>query len=123
MRSLISRIRSWYAGHVVGVWISTLVLVLVLLYLGPSIIITVPSGYGGVLWRRFNYFGLVPDGTVTKWSYDEGTHWKLPWDKFFMYDLRLQNVTTTFPVLMNDGLQVQAEITVRFRPLQGELGD
>src|SRR5262245_23216480 len=123
MRTLLATLRQWYDDHSVSFWIASLVFLLLVLYLIPSIIITIPPGHGAVLWRRFDYFGLVEDGTATDFTYLEGTHWKLPWDKAFDYDLRIQELTVNFPVLMNDGLRIEAEVTIRYRPIQVELGN
>ena len=39
-----------------------------------------------------------------------------------IYDIRLQDVTRTFGVIANDGLSIQTEISIRFRPMEMELG-
>ncbi len=40
----------------------------------------------------------------------------------FLYNIRLQQVSHTYDVLTNDGLDVKAEITIRFKPVEGDLG-
>ena len=63
-------------------------------------VINVPSGQVGVLWKRFNGFDLycvcwVGRGTVLdpRELREEGLHLVWPWDKLYLYDLRLQSST------------------------------
>ena len=55
----------------------------------PYLVVTVPSGHVGVLWKRFGG-GTVLDPRQLK---DEGLHLILPWNELFLYDLRLQSLT------------------------------
>src|ERR1700730_129923 len=59
--------------------------------LAPYVLVTVPSGFVGVLWKRFGG-GTVLDPRQLK---DEGMRFILPWNKLFLYDLRLQSATET----------------------------
>lgn len=56
------------------------------------------------------------------WPYSEGLHWKWPWDRIYIYDIRLQQVSHTYDVLTNDGLAVNAEVTIRWKPIEEDLG-
>jgi regulator of protease activity HflC (stomatin/prohibitin superfamily) len=123
MRRVFVAIRDWQRRHVIGLAVTGLIAVLLLLYLLPVIVVTVPAGSSAVLWRRFDYFGIAQDGTITDWTYQEGTHYKLPWDRVYIYDTRLRELTTNLGVLMSNGLHVQAEVTLRFRPIDTELGN
>src|ERR1700692_4078660 len=58
----------------------------------PNMVMTVPSGQVGVLWERFRG-GTVLDPRRLR---DEGLHIILPWDRLFLYDLRLQSATETY---------------------------
>lgn len=120
----LTRLRGVYRRQVVGFWLSLLALALVTLYLLPSIVVTIPAGHAGVLWRRFGLFGALGNsgGTSLDAPMGEGTHYKLPWNHVQIYDIRLQDVTRTFGVIANDGLSIQAEISIRFRPMEAELG-
>ena len=83
-------------------------LVLILLY--PFIAFTVPSGHAAVLWKRFGG-GTVLDPQLVL---GEGFHLIFPWDKAFLYDLRLQSRNETFKVITKDGIGVSVSTTVRF---------
>ena len=39
----------------------------------------------------------------------------LPWDKLFLYDLRLQTTTDTYNAISKDGVNLAATINIRFR--------
>jgi regulator of protease activity HflC (stomatin/prohibitin superfamily) len=121
---VLTRLRGLYRRRVVGFWLSLLALALVILYLLPSIVVTIPAGHAGVLWRRFGLFGALGNsgGTSLDPPMGEGTHYKLPWNHVQIYDIRLQDVTRTFGVIANDGLTIQTEISIRFRPMEMELG-
>jgi regulator of protease activity HflC (stomatin/prohibitin superfamily) len=71
--------------------------------------VTIPAGHGGALWLRF--FG----GTIVAFHYDEGTKLIFPWDKIYVYDLRIQQRTKKFEVLTKEGLHITIEATLMFR--------
>ena len=88
-----------------------LVATLVGVILAPFVLVTVPTGYVGVLWKRFGG-GTVLDPRYLK---NEGTRITLPWNVVFFYDLRLQSVTETYNAISKDGINMSATINIRFR--------
>src|SRR3546814_16279294 len=84
--------------------------------LRPDILIFSKPGEAGVLWKRFG------GGTVTERVYDEGTHIIFPWDKMYIYNVRLQHRNTSFEVLSRDGLQYTVDVTIRFRLIREDAG-
>jgi SPFH domain / Band 7 family len=88
-----------------------LVATLVCLVLAPFSLVTVPSGYVGVLWKRFGG-GTVLDPSKLK---AEGMRVTLPWNVVFLYDLRLQSATETYNAISMDGISLTATINIRFR--------
>src|SRR5437899_8908354 len=74
-------------------------------------VITVPSGEVGVLWKRFGG-GTVLDRRRLK---NEGFNLILPWNQVFLYDLRLQCFTESYKVISSDGVSLTATFIVRFR--------
>ena len=97
--------------HLPGVVIYLMVATLVVVVLLPHMLVTVPSGQVGVLWKRFAH------GTVLnpRRLLDEGIHVILPWDKVFLYDLRVQSVTDTYNAISKDGVNLNATLNIRFR--------
>jgi regulator of protease activity HflC (stomatin/prohibitin superfamily) len=45
-----------------------------------------------------------------------------PWNKMFIYNIRLQQTTHTYDVLANDGLEMQAEVAITWKPIEADLG-
>jgi prohibitin 2 len=77
----------------------------------PHMVITVPSGHVGVLWKRFGG-GTVLDPRLLK---NEGFNLILPWNEVFQYDLRLQSFTESYNAISSDGVNLTASVVVRFR--------
>jgi regulator of protease activity HflC (stomatin/prohibitin superfamily) len=121
------RPRTWrrFVGrHLPSLSITLLVGLLLATILFPYVVITVPSGSVGVLWKRFNGYDLycwcfVGRGTILdpRELRDEGLHVIWPWDKLYIYTLRLQSSTQTYNAISKDGVNVTAQINVRFQLL------
>ena len=103
--------RQFVDHHLPSVVIYLMAATLVLVVLWPRILVTVPSGQVGVLWKRFAN-GTVLDPRQLR---DEGLHLVLPWDKLFLYDLRLQSLTDTYDAISSDGVGMKATLNIRFR--------
>ena len=110
--------------HLPGLAFSLMLALLLIVVLWPYIVITVPSGRVGVLWKRFNGFDVycwcfVGRGTVLdpRELREEGLHVIAPWDKLFLYDLRLQSTTLAINAISKDGVSVTAQINVRYQLL------
>ena len=95
---------------------------LILAVVYPYVVVTVPTGHVGVLWKRLGGLGVycwcvVNRGTVLdpRELRDEGLHVIWPWDKLYLYDLRLQTVTQTYNAISRDGVSLTASISVRFQ--------
>lgn len=112
---------SWHRNRLV-VQLTALVLLLLFVYLIPAIFIVIQSGEAGVLWRRFSYFGQVQAGTDTQHTLGEGVALKFPWDRIYIYNVRLQNARQEYDVLTKGGLPIKVQISVRFRPVEERLG-
>jgi prohibitin 2 len=97
-------------------WLPTLTIFLLVMTLmgvviAPQVAINVPSGHVGVLWKRFGG-GTVLDPRKIR---DEGLHFIWPWDRLFLYDLRLQSITENYNVASSDGVNLTASVNIRFR--------
>lgn len=87
---------------------------LVVLY--QTTTVSIQSGEGGVLYRQFG------GGTVTDQYYSEGFHFLAPWNKMYIYNTRNQEEKENMEALSKNGLSIQLEMSIRFRPIQNELG-
>jgi len=119
------RKRGWWRflwRHLPSVSIGLMVTLLVMVVLWPYVVITVPSGQVGVLWLRligfdFYCWCLAGRGTVLdpRELREEGLHLISPWNKLFLYDLRLQSATQTYNAISKDGVSVAVQINVRYQ--------
>jgi prohibitin 2 len=120
--------RRYFLRHLPGLSFVTLVGLLIVIVLWPYVIITVPSGSVGVLWKRFNGLDLycwcwVGRGTVLdpRELREEGLHIIWPWDKLYLYNLRLQSTQATYNAISKDGVNVKAQISVRYQLLHNSV--
>src|SRR5262252_645510 len=106
-----SRWRRFVERHLPSVVIYLMVATLVAIVLYPHMVVTVPSGQIGVLWKRFGG-GTVLDPRKLK---NEGFNLISPWNRVFLYDLRLQSFTEPYNAISSDGVSLTATVIVRFR--------
>src|SRR2546425_6482084 len=106
-----SRWRRFVERYLPSVVIYLMVATLVAVVLYPHMVVTVPSGEVGVLWKRFGG-GTVLDPRRLK---NEGFNLILPWNEVFLYDLRLQSFTESYNAISSDGVSLTASVNVRFR--------
>jgi regulator of protease activity HflC (stomatin/prohibitin superfamily) len=114
--------------HLPGLAVLIMSALLITVVLWPYVVITIPSGRVGVLWKRFNGIDIycwcwVGRGTVLdpRELREEGLHLVWPWDKLFIYDLRLQSTTQTFNAISKDGVNVKAQISTRYQLLHNPI--
>jgi prohibitin 2 len=101
-----------------------LVLFLVVTVLWRFVVITVPAGHVGVLWKRFNTFDyycwcFAGRGTMLNPQQlrGEGLHLVWPWDHLFIYNLRLQSTAQTYNAISRDGVNVTVQMNIRYQLL------
>jgi prohibitin 2 len=75
----------------------------------------VRPGEAGVIWKPF--FG----GTQTDRLYKEGLQLLWPWDKLYIYNLRIQQIPHQFDALSKNGLPIHFEISIRYQPIKETL--
>ena len=100
--------------------LEVLIVVMLLLLLAgvffKFIVIYIPAGHKGVLFKP------IQGGTVTDKHWNEGLALIFPWNQMFIYDTRIITRQDTINALTEDGLQVQAELSYRYRPEIDSLG-
>lgn len=149
-RGRFARLKAWAKRHVTAIVITSLVLLAIAVFLAPDVFISIGAGEAGVLWRRFDggtetvafderpFIGrLQADRTGAPVKLTEHLHLRndphvyphsegmaviWPWDRMAIYNIRLQQISRTYDVLTSDGLDVKAEITIRFKPIEEDLG-
>ena len=84
-------------------------------WLNDRVFMSLRPGEAGVLWERF--FG----GTNLGYTYREGFHFVMPWNRLYVYNVRLQQTPHKIVALCKNGLPVELEVSIRHRPLDGRL--
>jgi len=92
------RWRRFIENYLPMVVIYLMVATLMAIVLYPHMVVTVPSGEVGVLWKRFGG-GTVLDPRRLK---NEGFNLILPWNQVFLYDLRLQSFTESYNAISSE---------------------
>jgi regulator of protease activity HflC (stomatin/prohibitin superfamily) len=88
-----------------------MVATLIAVLLAPFVLVTVPSGYVAVVWKRFRG-GTVVDPRQLKY---EGLRFVWPWDRVFLYETRVQSANETYAAISRDGINLTASINIRYR--------
>ena len=97
-------------AHMNKVVILAGILLFALIYLAADIFHTIRSGEVGVIYRRFG------GGTQTDKVLGEGLKLIAPWDRLFIYNVRVQEETRPIDVLTNEGLTVKLDVSIRYHP-------
>lgn len=84
--------------------------------LWPAAVHVVPAGHASVQWRRF------AGGTELVNHPGEGVVLTYPWDQLSIYDVRVQLRQIAIDVLMQDGLTITVDMSVRFHLDAQKLG-
>lgn len=91
-------------------------IVLLLIIFWSRITVTVPAGYGGVLYRLFG------GGVDTTRTFEEGFHFIAPWNTMYIYETRQQEASEDMKALSSNGLEINIEFSAWYQPKWDELG-
>jgi regulator of protease activity HflC (stomatin/prohibitin superfamily) len=108
--SRFQRFWKFIKGQSNRVLLLTGILLFLLAYFWPKIFVTLESGQVGVMYMRF------AGGTVTDRILGEGLRFVPPWDKLFVYNVRLQEIRHTMSALTEEGLEIKFDLSIRYRP-------
>ena len=78
--------------------------------------ITIDPGQKGVLFKRFG------GGLDKEKVYGQGFHVVMPWNKMYLYDVRINEEFETMEVLSKNGLNIKVELSYRFNPVPEKIG-
>ncbi|GEM_PF-29700 len=115
MKSVCANIREMLRRNRLRLIIMGAVATLLLIFLWPSIVISIKPGELGVLYARFR------GGTQLQHTYEEGIHFIQPWNIMYIYDVRVQEETQNIDVLTVDGLTINVQISLRFQIIRDRL--
>ena len=94
----------WWARWELPLGVVALVVVF---YLGPASVVDIPSGKRGVKFARWG-------GTIADKVLDEGIHFKAPWDKVELYDIRVRQIELMVPIRV-EGREFDFDLNVQYR--------
>lgn len=84
--------------------------------LSNTTFLTIDPGYKGVEFKRFGG-GLIKDKI-----YDQGFHVIMPWNKVFLYDVRVNEGGEELDVLSKNGLNISIDLSYRYAPKPDMIG-
>ncbi len=116
IKEIYNTILEKFHGNISVLIVLVLIQLLLIAYLFNNIVCTVESGEAGVLYKRFG------GGTITDKVFPEGIYFIYPWDRLYVYNVRVQQKGHKFHVLTKTGLKVQLSISVRYYPEYNLLG-
>lgn len=77
---------------------------------------SIPAGHAGVLYKPFG------EGTVKDKTYSEGIQFIAPWNDIIVYEVREMIIKEKMNVLSSNGLKIEAEMAVNYKPDYENLG-
>ncbi len=86
------------------------------LILTSTTFLTIDPGHKGVIFKRF------AGGLKKDYVYSQGFHIIAPWNKMYVYDVRINEAFETMEVLSKNGLTIKVELSYRFNPLSDKIG-
>lgn len=92
------------------------VVLLILLFFGTSMFVTLQPGERGVMFRPFG------SGLDKEHIYIPGFHVVAPWNDLIVYDVKEQQREETMDVLDKNGLSINMDVSVRFNPVYDKIG-
>jgi regulator of protease activity HflC (stomatin/prohibitin superfamily) len=107
---------AWLDRYLIRITLGALVAAFLFVFLAHRIVVTIPAGHRGVLWKRFG-------GTVTTGTYGEGLHLVWPWNYLVSYNVRFQADTRDYQVVDSQGLQFTVHLSTRYHPNVETLGE
>lgn len=116
MKEIYKKVKVKLKRASVSLVVPLLIILFVAAYFVQSILIIVGPGEAGVFWSLF--FG----GTQINYVYAEGIHFILPWDRMYVYNVRIQEISSELNVLAKSGLGVDTFFSVRYAPEYRMLG-
>jgi regulator of protease activity HflC (stomatin/prohibitin superfamily) len=103
-------LRRWLKRSGLYLLIGLLLAAFLMLALPSRVFYAIEPGMRGVRWSMFG------GGTVLDRDYPEGLRVIAPWDRMFIYDVRVQEINGEVVVLSANGLPITVNYSVRFRP-------
>lgn len=108
IKRICSSISEWFINHLLSVLLISTLLIGACVVLFPVVVIKIPAGYLGVLYRPLAH-GVVEDEVL-----GEGFHLVYPWNTVQQYNGRIQLKKLELDVLTSDQLHSTVSLTFQF---------
>jgi prohibitin 1 len=92
------------------------IILFVFIFFTSSTFLTIEPGHHGILFRRFG------GGLDMEKIYRQGFHIVAPWNKMFVYDVRVNEDYESMEVLSSNGLTIKVDLSFRYYPLASQIG-
>lgn len=115
LQGLLLRLRSYVRKHTLPLMLGGLVFTFFAVYLANRIFILIGPGEAGVLFRR------LQSGTQTERIYGEGLSIIAPWNRMYIYNVRVQEHPEVVLALSSNGLTIRVDVSMRYFPDYPEL--
>jgi prohibitin 1 len=89
---------------------------LLIMISGGKMFYTVDPGEKAILFKRFG------GGLDKEKVYDQGFHVVAPWNKFYTYNVKIQEDFEAMEVLSKNGLSIKVDLSFRYSPVMSEIG-
>lgn len=93
-----------------------IVLVIFAIVFTSRMIVTIPGGHGGVIFRTFG------GGIDLDTPFGEGFHIISPFNTMHVYEVRQQEIAEDMNVLSSNGLEISVDVSAWYQPYFNELG-
>lgn len=91
--------------------------VITVIFLSSRIFYTIQPGHQAIVFKPFS------GGLDTENIFSDGFHIVAPWNRVIVYDVREQPAEEQMDVLDKNGLSISVDVSVRFRPFSGRIGE
>lgn len=116
VKAWLLRLRAFIREHMLPILLGGLIATFLVVYLANRIFILVGPGEAGVLFRR------LTEGTDIRNIHGEGMSIIAPWNKLFIYTVRVQERAEVVEALSSNGLTITVSVSMRFYPEYPNLG-
>lgn len=91
------------------------VIFILLVIFGSRVFVKISPGERGVLYNLFT-------GLKVEKVYDQGLKMIAPWNRMYIYNVRIQEDKSIMEVLSKNGLTIRTELSYRYRPISERIG-
>ncbi len=91
------------------------VIFILLVIFGSRVFVKIQPGERGVLYNLFT-------GLKVEKVYDQGLKMIAPWNKMYIYNVRIQEDKSIMEVLSKNGLTIRTELSYRYNPMPERIG-